>query len=336
MTSVLCHIGLAKCASTTLQTSWANSSNYVGYFSHDLVTTVRDSVTKNQSDLPQFKRLLAQNGMSASAFSASNAQYLVISNESMTDSGVTTASDLQFARDVQDCIAISLEACVDKLLILVRDPLSWIRSRYYQQIKQGFAYEFGDFIANNGSNILENLDLEGIFSRFGRLDASPVVLPLELLQKDENKFWREYEGRLEFPVPDWVTPRSDPIATNVTLANTMEIHRNLNAVIERLETSFSRGKSRDSAAIMDALQKTRTWGTRRALTFASPEDLAFLERALGVTKENSPQIYRFDDAFVTEIKKKFLGPLSDSAIFPYPDILASYVMSVSEGSIEIF
>ena len=336
MTAVLCHIGLAKCASTTLQTSWANSSNYVGYFSHDLVNTVRESVTKNQSDLPQFKRLLAQNGMSASAFSASNAEYLVISNESMTDSGVTTASDLQVARDVQDCIAISLEACVDKLLILVRDPLSWIKSRYYQQIKQGFTYEFGDFIANNGPNILENLNLEGIFSRFGRLDASPVILPLELLQKNENKFWHEYEARLQFPAPDWVTPKSDPIATNATFANTIKIHRNLNAVIERLETSFSRGEARDGAAIMDALQKARIWGTRRALTFAAPEDLVFLERALGISNENTPQIYRFDDAFVAEINKKFLGPLSDSAIFPYPDILASYVASMSEGSIEIF
>ena len=336
MTSVLCHIGLAKCASTTLQNSWANSSNYAGYFSHDLVNTVRESVTKNQSDLSQFKRLLAENGMSAQAFSATNENYLVISNESMTDSGVTTASELQITRDVQDCIAISLEACVDRLLVLVRDPLAWIRSCYYQQIKQGFAYEFAEFIEDRGQNILENLDLGGILSRFGRLDASPVVLPLELLEVAENRFWQEYEGRLKFPVPDWVTPKSDPLASNVTLANTMKIHRNLNAVIERLETSFSRGESRDGAVIMDALQKARTWGVRRALTFAIPEDLAYLERALGLSNENIPQIYRFDDAFVAEINKKFLGPLSDSALFPYPDILSSYAVSVSEGSIEIF
>ena len=336
MTSVLCHIGLAKCASTTLQNSWANSSNYVGYFSHDLVTTVRESVTKNQSDLPQFKRLLAQNGMNAEAFSATNADYLVISNESMTDSGVTDATAVQFFRDVQDCIAISLEACVDRLLVIVRDPLAWVRSSYYQHVKQGFAYEFAEFIEDRGQNILENLDVGGILGRFGRLDASPVVLPLELLEVAENKFWQEYEGRLEFPVPDWVTPKSDPIATNVTLANTMEVHRNLNAVIERLETSFGRGESRDKAVIMDALKKTRTWGVRRALTFATPDDLAFLEHALGMTEESRPQIYRFDDAFITEIKKKFLVPLSDSGIFPYPDILASYVTSVSEGRIDIF
>ena len=336
MTSVLCHVGLAKCASTTLQNSWANSSNYVGYFSHDLVTTVRESVTKNQSDLPKFKRLLAQNGMNAEAFSATNADYLVISNESMTDSGVTTATPLQFTRDVQDCIAISLEACVDRLLVVVRDPLAWIRSSYYQRVKQGFAYEIAEFIEDRGQNILENLDLGGVLGRFGRLDASPVVLPLELLEVAENKFWQEYEGRLGFPVPDWVTPKSDPIAANVTLANTMEIHRNLNAVIERLETSFSRGESRDKAVIMHALQQARTWGVRRALTFANPDDLVFLEHALGITKESRPQIYRFDDVFLAEIKEKFIGPLSESTIFPYPDILASYVRSVSEGSIEIF
>ena len=335
MTSVLCHIGLAKCASTTLQNSWHRSSNYYGYFSQDLVSTVRDSVGKNRSDLPQFKQLLSQNRMSENAFSDVNASYVVISNESMTDSGVTDASDPQLARDVQDCIAISLEACVDRVLIMVRDPLSWIRSRYYQQIKQGFAYKFSEFLAKHRANVIENLDLGGILSRFSRLDSDPVILPMELMRGNQSLFWAEYEGRLGFLAPDDLVPDSDVINTNVTLTNTMTIHRKLNAVLERLEASVSRGTSEDRAAVIKALQNAKTWGTRRALTFARADDLAFLTSALGMAKATEPEFYSLDDAFIDEIKQRFIEPLSDSTIFPYPDILASYATNLDVNSIDI-
>lgn len=335
MTSVLCHIGLAKCASTTLQSSWHRSSNYYGYFSQDLVSTVRDSVGKNRSDIPQFKKLLLQNRMSENAFSDVNASYVVISNESMTDAGVTDASEPQLARDVQDCIAISLEACVDRVLIMVRDPLSWIRSRYYQQIKQGFAYEFSEFVSRHRPNVIENLDLGGILSRFSRLDSDPVILPMELMRGNETLFWAEYEGRLRFPAPDDLIPDSDVINTNVTLTNTMTIHRKLNAVLERLEASVSRGNSEDRAAVMNALRTSKTWGTRRALTFASAEDLAFLAAELGMATATEPEFYSLDDTFIDEIKERFIEPLRDSTIFPYPEILASYATNLDVNRIEI-
>lgn len=335
MTSILCHVGLAKCASTTLQTSWDNATNYTGYFSHDLVATVRDSVLNNQSDLPQLKKVIEQNRLGAGAFSDATASYVVISDESFTNSGIATAADPQIARDVQECIAISLEACVDRVLMMVRDPLSWIRSAYYQQIKQGAAYDFNEFMTTRRRNIIENLDLGGILARFSRLDRDLVVLPMELLSSNEKQFWRDYEARLDFPAPDSVKP-TDRLNTNVTLANTMTLHRSLNALLERMEASVTRGNSPDRAMVLDALKNARTWGTRRALTFANADDLAFIEDALGTPSTIEPTIYQLDDVFTGEIEEKFLAPLRARDFFPYPDIWESYAASLSERVIEVY
>jgi hypothetical protein len=332
----LCHVGLAKCASTTLQDSWKKSKNYAGYFSRELVETVRESVLKNRDDLPHFKKLLEGNRLSETAFSYARASCVVISDERITSPEFENNGDMQLAREVQECLAITLEDCVDRVLMIVRDPLAWIQSAYYQRIKQGSDIDFSEFISASRHKILENLDLGGILARFARLDNDPVILPLELLGKNEAYFWEEYETRLNFPAPDWITPKSDAFNTNVTIPDTMAMHRRLNAALKILEASASRNHAEDQSVVQDGLQIARVWGVRRGLLCSTREERALLADALAVPKQIEPAIYLLDDSFADEIERKFIAPLRESGLFPYADLLDSYTTSLNQRKIEVY
>ena len=332
----LCHVGLAKCASTTLQDSWKKSKNYAGYFSRELVDTSRESVLKNRDDLPHFKKLLEGNRLSETAFSDARASCVVISDERMTSPEFENNADMQLTREVQECLAITLEDCVDRVLMLVRDPLAWIKSGYYQRIKQGSAIDFSEFITASRHKILENLDLGGILARFARLDNDPVILPLELLDKNEAHFWEEYETRLNFPAPDWITPKSDVFNTNMTIPDTIAMHRRLNASLKILEASANRSHAEDQSVVQDGLQVARAWGVRRGLMFSTREERALLADALAVPKQIEPTIYPLDDSFADEIQGKFIAPLRESGLFPYADLLDSYATSLNQRKIEVY
>ena len=198
--TVICHIGLSKCGSTVLQNAWAQSTNYSTYILTDLVQTIREAVIANKGNLSELKRNISQNKLTRQALSRSPDRYTVISSEGITGGFFQEAlAPANIERHARECTVIALQSCVDRVLLVVRNPLSWLLSCYYQQIKQGSAYQFNDFLTHHRAAILSNLDLENIIQIFSQLDAELTILPLELMQENEAFFWREYEEGWRYP-----------------------------------------------------------------------------------------------------------------------------------------
>ena len=334
--TVICHIGLSKCGSTVLQNAWAQSTNYSTYILTDLVQTIREAVIANKGNLSGLKRNISQNKLTRQALSRSPDRYTVISSEGITGGFFQEAlAPANIARHARECTVIALQSCVDRVLLVVRNPLSWLLSCYYQQIKQGSAYQFNDFLTHHRAAILSNLDLENIIQIFSQLDAELTILPLELMQENEAFFWREYERRLEIPRPNINSLATDIMSANITQRETIPLHRELNSILLRLESVISSRDFNDKNMVLDAVMKTRKWGTRRALSFADENEITMINDHLDSVKAwSSPKVVELDDNFLTLLRQRFISPLENLNVFPYDDVLKKYSNSVDAGIVE--
>ena len=334
--TVICHIGLSKCGSTVLQNAWAESTNYSSYMLTDLVQTIRGAVIAAEGNLSELKRNISQSKLDRQALSRSPDRYVVISSEGITGGFFQEApAQANVERHARECTAIALQSCVDRVLLVVRNPLSWLISSYYQQIKQGLAYQFKDFLTNHRAAILSNLDLENIIQIFSQLDADLTILPLELMQENEAFFWREYERRLEIPRPNINSLATDVVSANITQSETIPLHRELNSILLRLESVISSRDFNDKNVVLDAVMKTRKWGTRRALSFADDNEITMInDHLVSVKARSSPKAVELDDNFLTLLRQRFMSPLENLNVFPYDDVLEKYANSIDVGIVE--
>jgi hypothetical protein len=336
-TTIICHIGLSKCGSTVLQNAWAESTNYSTYMLTELVQTIRGAIIAAEGNVDTLKQTISRSKLSRQALSDAPSRYTVISSEGITGGFFQEARPIKnIEKHARECIAVALQSCVDRVLLVVRNPLTWLISSYYQQIKQGSAYTFAEFFSMHYEAILSNLDLENIIQTFSQLDAELTVMPLEMMKENEALFWREYERRLEIPKPDINSLATDVLSANITQKETIALHRELNSILLRLETVISSRDFIDKNLILDAMIKTRKWGTRRALSLADDEQLRTLSNHLAPTSPKSSLIaVKLEDDFKRFLHQRFICPLKDSEVFPYDDILKKYSNSIDGGFVEV-
>lgn len=334
--TIICHIGLSKCGSTVLQNAWAESTNYSSYVLTELVQTIRGAVIAAEGNLAELKQNIAHSKLNRQKLSHSPERYTVISSEGITGGFFQEArASVNIERHARECTAIALQACVDRVLLVVRNPLSWLLSSYYQQIKQGLAYEFHEFLTLHQEAILSNLDLENIIQIFSQLDADLTILPLEMMQENETGFWCEYERRLEIPRPNISSLATDVVSANITQRETIPLHRELNSILLRLESVIKSREFNDKNVVLDAMMKTRKWGTRRALSFADDNEISMIKNHLvSVRPRSSPEAVELDDDFLKFLRQRFIYPLEDLRLFPYEDVLKKYSNSIDVGIVE--
>ena len=296
--------------------------------------TIREAVIANKGNLSELQRNISQNKLTRQALSRSPDRYTVISRKVLPVAFSGGASSRTLGACTRACV-IALQSCVDRVLLVVRNPLSWLLSRYYQQIKQGSAYQFNDFLTHHRAAILSNLDLENIIQIFSQLDAELTILPLELMQENEAFFWREYERRLEIPRPNINSLATDIMSANITQRETIPLHRELNSILLRLESVISSRDFNDKDMVLDAVMKTRKWGTRRALSFADDNEITMInDHLVSVTARSSPKGVELDDNFLTLLRQRFISPLENLNVFPYDDVLKKYSNSIDAGIVE--
>lgn len=338
MKPVLCHIGLAKCGSTVLQNVWASSTNYSLYKCEELVQTVKEALIVNQHNLSAFQQTIAQKKLGENAFDVASGEYVVVSNEGFTNHFYASTTDhAELSRASLECYAALLKPCVDRVLLIVRNPFPLLISSYCQDIKQGASFSFEDFISTRRDDMLANLDLASVVRTFRELDAELAVLPLEILNTNESFFWAEYERRTGFPRPNTKSLTSDPIGANITRRETIPLHRQLNRIMSELERVVaSNDFPEEKEDFQRALTFSRVWSVRRALSVANVEQLSRLTTLVGLQQPQSKKtIFEFDAELIDILRERFMLPLENPSMFPYRDILETYEASLDAGGIEI-
>ena len=338
---MLCHIGLAKCGSTVLQDSWGRSTNYAAYNCQDLlVQPLKEAVIGNQDNLSALQQIIDQTKLSENVFEAAPEEHVVVSNEGITYHAYPPTSDhAELSRASLECFAAVLKPCVDRVLLIVRNPFPLLISSYCQDIKEGASFSFEDFMSTRREDMLANLDLASVVHVFSELDAELTVLPLEILKTNESFFWSEYTRRLGFPKPNTESMTSDPMRANITQPETIPVHRKLNRIISELErlVASSEFLSGEKEQLQQALAVSRVWAVRRALSVADQEQLLRFIALLAIQEPHSQEaMFEFDADFIDTLKERFILPLENQDMFPYPEVLATYQASLDAGVVAAF
>ena len=335
MTQIVTHIGMAKCLSTALQSAWDRAENYQILKPTSLIEQIDLIVSDNNGDWQALGEIASNQQLKRDRFEQLAGDVVVLSSENMTTSFTTEArANSTWIHSKHRAMASLFGACSDSILLLVRDPLSWTTSMYYQYIRQGGSLAFRQYVDLYAQNILSNLDIKGILEAFNAVCKNVVILPLELARHDEPAFWEEYRDRLGVPLPNPSELPKHPVDSNVTRTSSIATHRKLNSLMQAVETTLNRQNFDDKSAVLDGLYMTKNWGMRRAMSLGSDQELEDVAELIGL-RESSAKTEDISD-LSAPLVECFLEPLRTSTQFPYPEWLQQYEDNLRSGTVLVY
>ena len=323
--SKLIHIGLAKSMSSTLQTLWANSENYVAIDPKG-VTSKTDSFFDQHRD--NIDALVARLENSSPPFGFEpNDGLQVLSGEGLASSWFCHMPELsEHIPKRQQLLATMFGPLADKILIVIRDPVDWIRSAYAQMLKEGGSLSVETYVREFKVSIEKNLDLRALVTSWQQYDAEIVILPMELYKKDQDAFWIAYEGMLGMPRPE--SSRSQYIIANPSCYETVEVHRSVNQILSILETvCVEDQKNPVKDVFIEGLKAARLYGARSAMERLSSDQLIELQSLLSLRQEQGKM--EIPTELTEHLQKNFVDFLGETESFEFQTILEGYQQSVS-------
>jgi len=239
-------------------------------------------------------------------------QHVVISQEVLSTAYINERAQRSEVRQFQKITArlIRQVAPDARILITVRAPEPWIKSAYNQIVKQGSSNSFPEFLELERDFIEQSLnvrDLVGIWEEcFG--PGSVLVLPVELMVQDREKFYDEIFGFSGLPAPPFSITRS----ANPSLSHEhLKFMRNFN----KWANLFSKeGIYQDNLPpqVAHALNIVR-YGVYRSLESSSPHLQETIEEVARHLPDCQIDTASIDPGFLSHIKGFYRGFLEREA-----------------------
>lgn len=322
------HIGYGKCMSTFLQTTWSKSGN-CDFVSGVGLSTKIDGIVEPKREhpehLPDLK--LAQEQMPARR----PGRHSMLSSEGFTFSWLTRPEMGNYVLLKQKYVASQLGGLTRKVLILVRSPVSWIKSAHAQLIKQGGHAPMSGFVRDYRAVVLNNLNLKMLISFWQEYDVQTVVLPIELFKDNEAGFWSQYCEQLGVPRPDF-KGAIGALGSNTSDYATLTAHAALNGLLDTLKTQVRGRNIPDREQCLQALDISQKWATRRALTDIDEAGLAQIRDMLVVPEQSAFLQLRIDTKFRDYLLEYFVAPLVGLPHFEaYCGRYRDELLAVTEG-----
>jgi hypothetical protein len=312
------HVGLGKCMSTTLQNMWQRSSNTHFESGVPLVRLANDLVRKhrdNLSELPQFN--LQGNPPTG--------EVQVLSAEGFSYSFLNDPGDANLVGPKQAHLADGLKDLSPNVLIMVRNPVAWIRSCHAQSIHQGGHQSAQEFIHIQRNIVLENLNLQRLIHIWRSRGVRVVVLPMELYIDSPSQFWFAYENQLGIPMPS-DRDETDGRDRNRSHPDKLPLAAEINRIQQLLKEMVQQGDAPDRKMVMDGLELVRCWGARRALEKASDTDIDALSSRLKPIDKEAFLSFSLDADLLDVVRVSYVEPLRNfESMKPY---IQSYMDSV--------
>ncbi len=297
------HIGLGKCASTTLQNLWLTSKNYALSNALELSKTV-DKLLLESSAPPRINFEISRKGN----------EHTVLSSEGLTWGFLNAPEQQYLIANKQKMIADILiqSACSRHIFILVRNPLEWIRSAHAQSINEGNFLSLSKFVAQQKTFIRAVLNMDFLLSCWQQGDMEISVLPVELLNDSAEDFWACYEDQLAVSRPDAYQRK---IKSNVTDRGRLYPHACLNRLLWTMQKElsdspeYSEHFSQEKATVCGSLDYVRKWATRRYTNYC---DFGQLEKMVPSDSDESVSDFlhfNLDEEWSSFIQNNFLYPL---------------------------
>jgi hypothetical protein len=307
----LVHIGLGKSASTSLQSIWQASANYNFFSANQLGLNAEQIILENINDIDSLVGKL--NALRLPPPNQTNEISDIVSSEGLTFTWIDSPELAAFIPLKQKALANAIGPVCERVLLLCRNPVDWIRSMHAQSVKEGGSARLTDYMTSHSEVIKNNMDLSGILSYWMDAGCDVTVLPFELFVSDPAAFWMHYTNLLGLPIPDQHDMNLSVFGKNTTRYDSLAIHAEMNRLLQQLESICQKGDFPDKDTVLPALVTARKWGTRRALSVASSEDLELLEDEwMGSAKvhfSSSNELLVLNDSLKEFISYHYLQPV---------------------------
>jgi|LSQX01.2.fsa_nt_gb hypothetical protein len=319
------HIGLMKTASTYMQNIWRKDKFYALSWKGTLkfLENLKRAVRNDDTD----KYVELDINIDDNQFLNAD-QYMVISNE-----GFSTAflNEIVFQDRIPsfiDFASKNIGRVADKtpnLLIVIREPVSWIRSMYIQSIKQGWSGSAQDFIDKQGNFIRHSLDMEHIIKCYERYFNNILVLPYELFKKNESLFWDIISYSFNIPV---IKTR-----INKRLNESLDLKRvfilsKLNETSHIITDAISNSKEytdyKEKKYLTNTFTDSGKWIHRRYVEYANDEQINRMYALFNI-KEVPDNFLKFKipPELLNDIQLKFISFLKNNITPEYPEYYES-------------
>lgn len=306
------HIGLGKCVSTYMQQLWIDDPGY-NYVS---CQSIASALTAHVLEDPNVEEVPCLNFPDFQT-TGSN----VLSSEGLTFSLDKRFSDACLFEKKQRYLASAHQGLSKKVFIVVRSPVSWIKSAHAQTIHQGGSRDASWFVRNQEGIILNNLNLRKIVECWTDAGFEAVIIPMELLKNNESRFWQSYKDKLGCNEPANKLRNEDPrkvlITRNITNYASLEMHASVNKILNMLKilgenAQFSNEK--EKRRTLECLDYSKQWATRRIIPFHDDSDLQPLANLLASENKHLFHNFNLTNAVVGSLEKHFLTPLADYGV----------------------
>jgi hypothetical protein len=311
------HIGMMKTASTYMQNIWLRDKAYCLSWKGNInfLNSLRDAVIKdNLNEDPELDIKTDINYQEG--------QKLVISNEGFSTSYLNKVNFqhkmLQFI-DYASRNLGRLSNATSNLLVVVREPVSWLKSIYVQSIKQGWNGCAQNFIEHQYRYLRHSLDLEFIVNCYKRYFRNILVVPYEILKK--GLFWNVISEAFQVP---YAEERIDS-----TINQSLDLERifllsKLNEISGVLSNNLIYSKKfnniQEKNQIVNNYLNSGKWVHRRFVEFANNEQLNEIYNLFNISK---PPENFLDFSIPVELKEviesKYIGFLRKNIIPEFAD-----------------
>ena len=307
------HIGLGKSMSSSLQQIWATSSNYDWIKPDDVVNTIREAAQKahETGEMPEYNFDIN--------FGGDNLVKIV------TSEGMVYGSPLDKTLPVhQLMMAKAFGKHTNKALLIVRNPISWIKSAYVQLLNQGDSIKFSEYLTESQNCGLLNLNLKYILDCWNSQGVEVTILPMEELIREPKEFWGNYESSLGFPAPSNAENLPRVNSSNYDL---LDLRRLLNEVSDKLIEIAQRNPGHDTETVVNVMQSAKEWGLRRAIEVMSPDEEELIRSYLNVGEHTEQLSVQLTHSSQQMLKENFIKPLQNGIISEA--ILNEYVEAIN-------
>lgn len=321
------HIGLGKCMSSRLQGHWGEDAAYNALNADAISGAIDQFVRDDAASGEQIDAGLARLNLNFPAFDPNVTN--ILTSEALTFSYLHNPELGEAIVRKDEAASKLLAPLTDKVLLMVRNPVSWIKSCYAQQIKEGGCVPLDTYLASHRAIILNNLNLERRIAAWSRFGAEVVLLPMELARQNDAAFWSAYEERLGVRRPSNWSKTYNFITTNETRYETLEPHRRMNQILHLLERSLRTADLKQKRETLSMMETARRFGVRWGCSAADDKTMNEICTALNMDLDQTgPGDLMLDDEILTTIEKTFLQPLRDDPHFASYGGLESYAESL--------
>ena len=329
------HIGLGKCGSTYLQNIFKNHPDYRMVDLRGVVESIHENASKGHGPR-QFPNVNIKINHPANH---EDRKFTIASDEDF--SFISEPKHYECIKHLHGLSAhfLGKAQLSSKILLMIRNPLEWLRAAHEQSIKGGRFESYKEFFKKEHNYLKNSLDIKEILRAYSNF-FEITILPAENLREYPDEYWQLYSNKLGVKAPKKdlldqlqgikVTGNSSLEDRSIKLA---ALNKFSSVKLECLQLlgDYNTYMVEESETNILYCQHER-WSNRRLVEFASDEQLDKLISLIdGFDHEDFTHIF-IDDEMRNHLLENFIKPIEKIDTIS-GNLKETYVRSIEEAKI---